>query len=219
MFRVITVEREFGSGGAMIAKKAAEQLGWILLDKSLVRQIAREIQVDVETARRYDEQVDSWWHRINCSGLWAAAIEAGAAPRDVHFIDAESTAWAAQEVIAADAHDGNCVIVGRGAQCVLQGDHEVFHVFVYAPLAQRVARIQERLGTDKNIEELIQLTDHTRAAYIRKYFGCDWRDPHLYQMMISSELGEDTVAGLIIRAVESVVSPASSRLCHRIDIG
>ena len=79
MFGVVTVAREFGSGGGAIARTVAERLGWDLLDENLVKAIARTAEVDLETARQFDESVDSWWHRINRAGLWAAALAGGAA--------------------------------------------------------------------------------------------------------------------------------------------
>jgi hypothetical protein len=88
MYNVITVAREHCSGGGAIARSVAERLGWTLLDKNPIAAVARAAQVDVETARRYDESVDSWWHRINRGGLWAACVAAGASPADAQFFDA-----------------------------------------------------------------------------------------------------------------------------------
>ena len=73
MFGVITITWEFGSGGGAIARSVAQRLGWKVLDKNLVEAVARAAQVALETARRYDEGVDSWWHRINRAGLSSAA--------------------------------------------------------------------------------------------------------------------------------------------------
>jgi hypothetical protein len=90
MFRVVTIAREYGSGGAAIGRRVAQSLGWRLLDNDLIEAVARWANVDVRTARRYDECVDSWWHRLNRAGLWSAAIMAGASPADVQFFDADT---------------------------------------------------------------------------------------------------------------------------------
>lgn len=202
MFGVVTVAREFGSGGGAIARTVAERLGWDLLDENLVKAIARTAEVDLETARQFDESVDSWWHRINRAGLWAAALAGGAASFDAQIFDADTMAALAQRIILDAAAKGGCVIVGRGAQCVLQKCPEALHVFVYAPWRERLARVQVRFGV-KNVEELVRSTDEVRATYIRRSFGCDWKDPHLYQMMINSELGRDNVVRSIVDVVES----------------
>lgn len=211
MYRVITLAREYGSGGGAIAQKVAERLGWGLLDKTLIAAVARTAQVDIDTARRYDESVDSWWHRINRGGLWSASMMAGASPVDAQFFDAETMAAVAQEVIAGAAGKGDCVIVGRGAQCVLQGCSEALHVFVYAPWEQRVARVKKRVTANGDIGDLLRSSDLTRAAYVRRYFGRDWKDPDLYHMMISSQLGDEEVASLIIGGVGCPEMVAVSR--------
>jgi cytidylate kinase len=198
MFRVITVAREYGSGGHTIAQKIAERLRWRLLDKELIAAAARTAQVDLESAREYDESVDPWWHRIARDGLWSASIFAGANPGDAQFFDAEAMAILEHELIAATARKGDCVIVGRGAQCVLQDCSEAFHVFIYAPWEQRVARTAKRVTAACNVGDLLRSSDRMRATYIRRYFGRDWKDPDLYHMMLSSELGDDEVADLII---------------------
>src|SRR5512137_1145680 len=64
MFRVVTVSAEYGSGAGSIARTIAQKLGWNLLDKALVGQIARAARVDPALAQRYDENVDSWLHRV-----------------------------------------------------------------------------------------------------------------------------------------------------------
>jgi len=218
MFRVITVSREYGSGGAAIARKVAEQLGWRLLDEHLVEAVARRAQVDVNTARRFDESIDSWWHRLNRAGLWAAAIEAGATPADAQFFDAETMAAIMQEVIRGAASTGDCVIVGRGAQCVLRDLPGVFRVFIYGSWPERIARAQRRLGSARDAAKLLQSVDRTRAECVRRYFGCDWKDPHLYHMMISSHLGIENAAAMIIHAVRDdelvSVSPLGRRVSY-----
>jgi cytidylate kinase len=206
MFRILTVSREFGSGGGTIAQIVAERLGWDLLDKALIESIARTANVDADLARRYDERVDSWLHRINRGGLHAAAISGGATTVEAEIFDAASTAALAQRTIREAADKGNCVIVGRGAQCVLQERQDALHVFVYAPWASRVERLRARLGAVERIGELMRQTDHERASYIRTYYGCDWKDLHLYHMMITSQLGDETVAGIIANAIESAAT-------------
>ena len=209
MFRVLTVAREYGSGGGLIAHAVAEQLGWNLLDKALVEEIARSAQVDPDLARRYDERCDSWLHRVSRRGLWHGAFEGVAAPADARVFDAETMAALGKSLITEAHARGNCVIVGRGAQCILQDRPDVLHVFVHAPRADRIARLRRRQPGPSSIEQLMRSTDQQRADFIRLYFGCDWKNVHLYHMLISSELGEETVAGLILAAISGAgIQPA-----------
>ena len=209
MFRVLTVAREYGSGGGLIARAVAEQLGWNLLDKALVEEIARSAQVDPDLARRYDERCDSWLHRVSRRGLWHGAFEGVAAPAGAAVFDAETMAALGKSLITEAHERGNCVIVGRGAQCILQNGQDALHVFVHAPRAGRIARLRRREPAASSIEQLMRSTDQQRADFIRLYFGCDWKNVHLYHMLISSELGEEAVAGLILAAISGAgIQPA-----------
>ena len=201
MFSVITIAKEFGSGGSAVARRVAEHLGWKLFDRNLVDSVARTAQVGIEIAARYDEVIDSWWHRINRAGLWSTALDAGVPPIYAQFFDGETMAGITHSIILDAAAKGGCVIVGRGAQCLLQNRPEVLHVFVYAPWSQRIARVQVRLGT-KNVEEMIHSADRVRAAYIQKHFKRNWKDPHLYHMMVSSEVAIENVVRSVVDVVE-----------------
>ena len=201
MFQAVPMEREFGGGGSLIARRVAEILGWNLLDRELIDAVARATHVDAATVARYDERVDSWWRRLHLGGVRAAAIQAGMPIADAEFFDFETVAGAAQRVIAMAAAAGNCVIVGRGGQCLLQGRADVLHVFIYGPWRERVTRVRSRVKQAHNVAELIQSSDRERAGYIRTHHGCDWKDPHLYQMMISSRIGVENAAFLIVEAV------------------
>lgn len=203
MFKVLTIAREYGSGGAIIGRRISERLGWKLLDKAFIDNVAHAAKVDPQLARRFDERTDSWLQRLahQGAGRWRGAFEGAVIVSQPDFFDAETMAALAQNMIEEACQRGNCVIVGRGAQCVLQGRKNVFHVFIYAPWAKRVARVQQRLPGTRDIEGLIRSTDRQRAGFIRTYFGCNWMDPHLYHLMICSELGEDLVESTIVEAL------------------
>ena len=209
MFRVLTVAREYGSGGGRIARRIAESLGWNLLDKALIEQIARAAHVDPELAQRYDERVDSWLHRISRRSLWRGGFEGVATVAATEFFDAETMAALGRKLIEEAYTKGNCVIVGRGAQCVLQNRQDVLHVFVYAPWPERVARARERAPSAGDIEELIRATDRQRSDCIRTYHGYTWNDPHLYHLLISSGLGEERAARIIIDIMELGDTPGA----------
>ena len=93
------------------------------------------------------------------------------------------------------------MIVGRGAQCVLQRDADVFHAFVYAPWKEKVDRVRRRLPNTAKPEELIRATDAKREEYVRVNFRCEWKNPHLYHLLVCSGLGEEKAASLILSAM------------------
>ena len=202
MFRILTVAREFGAAGGAVAQRAAEMLGWKLLDHALIGAVARAAQVEPKTVARHDERTEPWWQRFHQSGVRAAAIAAGIAPADAQVFGAEAVAAITRQVIAKAAEAGNCVIVGRGAECVLRGRGDVFHVFVYGGWRERCRRVRSRVTLVPHLGKYIRHTDAERAGYIRTHYGADWKDPHLYHMMVSSEIGVENAACRIVDAVE-----------------
>jgi cytidylate kinase len=204
-YRVLTVNREFGSGGGRIAEAIAMRLGWKLLDKDIIDAIAYAAHVDSSVVRHYDEHVDSWWRRINQQAMRSAALAAGLELGDNAVFDAQEMVKISQKIIEKAHSDGNCVIVGRGSQCVLQHQPDVFHVFVYAPCLERIARLRERLELGANIEQRIRTVDGERAKYLQQYFGKCWTNPHLYDLMISSRRDEEFTAQAILYAMTGQV--------------
>ena len=196
-YRVLTVNREFGSGGGRIAQTIAERLCWKLLDRDIIDAIAYAAHVDKKVVRHYDEHVDSWLRRINQQAMRSAALAAGLELGENSVFDAEEMVKISQKIIEKAHSDGNCVIVGRGAQCVLQHQPDVFHVFVYAPFKERILRLRTRLEKGANIEQRIRTVDGERAKYLQEYFGKSWCNPHLYDLMISSREDEDSTARVI----------------------
>src|SRR3954447_11641979 len=205
MFRVLTVAREFGSGGADIARIVAGRLSWKLLDSALITDIAQKIKVDPEVLRRFDERVDPWTHRLVRHASRGAFERPNIVP-DSEYLDASTTAQMTHELIREAHQLGSCVIVGRGAQCVLQQNPDVFHAFLYAPSKEKLARIRKRLPHTAKPEELMRATDAQRAEYVHANFRCQWQNPHLYHMLVCSSLGEERTAFLILSAMASEAS-------------
>ncbi len=196
-YRILTVNREFGSGGGRIAQTIAQNLGWKLLDKDIIDAIAYAAHVDAKVVRRYDEHVESWLTRINQQAMRSAALAAGLELRDNAVFDAEEMVKISQKIIEQAHAEGNCVIVGRGSQCVLQHKPDAFHVFVYAPHKERILRLRARLEKGADIEQRIRTVDAERAKYLQEYFSKHWLNPHLYDLMISSHEDEDATARVI----------------------
>ncbi len=196
--RAITIGGEYGSGREEIGRLLAEKLGWKLVDKSLIDEIARAAHVEPDVARRFDETVDPWLHRMQ-KALWHGGYEGVVSTTEAGF-DADAMAAATRPIIEQAAKQGQCVIVGRGAQCVLQQHDEVFHVFVYGPRKERIERVR-RHDPGRNAEALVEEWDQRRAQYIRRYFGCDWTNRHLFDLMVCSSMGEEAAAAAVVAAV------------------
>ena len=180
MYKALTVAREHQSGGDRIAALLAERLGWKLIDSALLDEIAQLAHVEPQLVRKFDECVDSWVHRVGRRALTYGAFEGVAVLPETTFFDAETAARLARSAIEHAWEAGKCVIVGRGSQCVLQDRRDVFHVFLHAPGAGR------------------HPVDEQRARYVQMNFGQEWRNPHLYDLMIDTQLGEERVVAAIL---------------------
>jgi len=199
MFRIITISREYGSGGGMVAEEVAKHLGWRLIDRSMVAEVARRAQVDPSVAAHFDEAADPWFHHL-VKALWRGGYEGVASRVETEALDSQTMAAVTGGIILEAATLGECVIVGRGGQCLLRQRDDTFHASVYAPRELKIAALGERLEPHIDIEGCMEETDRRRAAYIRRTFGADWKDHRLYHLMISSVLGLDTVAETILYA-------------------
>ncbi len=201
MIRVITLSRDHGSGGREIARRVAEALGWKLLDRELLEEIARLARVPSEEAAAFDERVDPWLLRL-AKGLWLGSADsfAGVLPGEV--LDADRMAELTRRAILQAAAAGGCVIVGRGAPCILADRDDVLKVFVYAPAEERLERLRARLGDDAAARAELAEVDRARTAYVRRYHGCDRTDRLCYDLMINSHGGVDRAVRLILCTAE-----------------
>lgn len=207
-YRLLTVNREFGSGGGRIAQTIAEWLGWKLLDRDIIDAIAYAAHVDTQVVRQYDEHVESWLRRINQQAMRSAALAAGLELGEGKIFDAGEMVKITQKVVEEAYAGGNCVIVGRGAQCILQHKPDVYHAFVYAPYKERILRLRKRLKDPSSAEQKIRTVDGERTRYLQEYFGKCWNDPHLYDLMISSTDDEDKTARVLLYAMTGQLHPA-----------
>jgi cytidylate kinase len=191
MVRLITVEREFGSGGVDLARALAERLRWQLVDRSLIEEVAKQAGVSAELAEQCDEQLDPWYHRLG-KAFWHGSVEAlPDSEADATMFDAERMAALQRERVLAAAKQGECVIMGRGAASILTTFPGSFHVFVFASPRRKIAWFRERFPERAaQAEEEIAAIDRRRAAYIRRFYDQDWADRRLFHLMMDSCMGE-----------------------------
>ena len=203
--RVITIAREFGSGGATIARMLADRLGWRLLDRELVDEVARAAHVEPRVAEEFDERCDPWVSGL-LRAVWQGSGEWPSGLSDADLVDARSVARLTGPIVEHAAAVGNCVIVGRGGQCILAGAPQVFHAFLYAPMELRKRRVAERVSGGKDLVRHIEEKDAERAAFIHKFFGRQWSDPHLYDLMLNTRCGDQTAVETILAGAQ-IVAP------------
>jgi cytidylate kinase len=200
MIRVLTIEREYGSGGADIAKEIATRLGWKLWDQLLTNEIARLMQCDCKVVEQHEEKKDPLFYRLARAFMRGSHEGSLNAPRIV-IADTDCIREVAERVVKDAAKAGNCVIVGRGSAYYLADRADAFHVFVYAPFHGKVQRLRAQGKSESEARHLAETVDQDRAAFIKKYFGVDWPDRHRFHLMINSAIGDETVIQTILNGI------------------
>ena len=198
--RVITVDREFGSGGAAIAKKLAEHLEWKLWDESLTEELARRLDCSKFLVAKREERPDPLYYRL-LKSYTRGSFEGHHNPPRMRMVDSECIMATSEGLVKEIADGGNCVIVGRGSAYFLYGRPGIFHIFVYASFREKVRRLIETGETEAQARHLAETVDKDRAAFVKKYFNKDWPNPPLYHLMINSKIGDDAVVEATLSSI------------------
>ncbi|MDY5056045.1 MAG: cytidylate kinase-like family protein [Bullifex sp.] len=187
MNRVITISREFGSGGRTIGRKVAEKLGIPCYDAEIIEKIAEESGYSGDYIRKEGE---------GASDRWLSNLFSNRAMGPTN----QDTIWVIQSRIIRElAEKGPCVIVGRCADYVLRGQADLLNVFIHADPQKRAERIVREYGErDASPLERIREKDRRRAAYHRFYTDLKWGHAQNYHLCLDSGvLGIDKCAELI----------------------
>ncbi len=200
--RIITLEREYGSGGGEIAAKVAARLGWKLWDQLLTEEIARRLDCDCRAVEEHEERRDAAFHRLLKAFMRGSFEGSQNAPR-YKMVDTECVRENVQQIVREIADKGNAVIVGRGSAYYLGDRHDAYHVFVYAPFKERVRRLKLRNKSEQEATELAETVDRDRALFIKEYFKVEWPDRHRFHLMVNSGVGEDTAVEIILNSFSS----------------
>ncbi len=202
---IITIARQFGSGGREIGEHISKILGIPLVDKELIKDAASKGELNEEVIRASEETATS-------SLLYTLAMGSNVLGTTMHFgykMPINDKLFILQsEAIKEYAAKGSCVIIGRCADYVLREEPSLFRIFVYGDLDHRQARVRERHPELKSsqIIDVINKTDKRRASYYNFYTGNKWGKYDNYDMAInSSTFGVLETARIIAAAVEELI--------------
>ena len=188
--RIVTISREFGSGGRTIGRQAAERLGIPCYDHELIERFSKESGFSKEYIEEKGEQAT---HSNWLANAFSNHALQGTSPQD--FL------WAVQQHVILDlAQKGPCVIVGRCADYVLRDTADCLKVFIHSSLEQRAERIVKLYGEreDTPIKRLKD-NDKRRAAYYKFYTDTEWGDLRNYHITLNSGvLGIDRCTDIIV---------------------
>jgi len=203
MIKIITIDREYGSGAADIAATVAARLGWKLWDQLLTSEIARILGCDCPAVEEREERRDALHYRLFKAFL-RGSFEGTLNAQRVKMVDADCIREASEKIVREAAREGNCVIVGRGSAHYLQSNPDAFHVFIYAPFEAKIQRLRGIGKSEEEAHVLAETVDQDRAAYIKQYFKVEWPFRAIYDLMVNSSLGRDVVVETILNSVAVV---------------
>ena len=213
MVRVITVEREYGSGGAEVAQALADRLNWKLWDQALTNAIARELDCEGRVVQEHEEKRDPLYYRL-VKSFMRGSFEGSQNAQRVLMADTDCIREVTERVVKRAAESGQCVIVGRGSAYYLQDRPDVFHVFIYAPQRDKVLRLRARGKSEQDAAHLAATVDDERAAFIKQYFNVEWPDRHKFHLMINSSMGEEAAVDTILHTISLAERAKAPRTTH-----
>ncbi len=226
---VFTISRQTGSEGDKLARELAERLGYVFLDKEIIRQVAEKIGTSTEAVERFDEKAEGRLVRFLANlfrshpemvpyyGTFPQSEPAFAYGVSVPYLyyetpdeakkalgDPEKLVEHFQEIIKDCAADGNAVIVGRGSQCILAETPGVIHLRTIAPVEWRLQRVLDDNPDleQGDAEDLIDRNDTWRKNYISAHYDRNWDDASLYNLVISMDRWQ---RGDLVSALAAVV--------------
>lgn len=222
---IVTISRQFGSGGDAVAIRLCEVLGYNSFGKEQILEAAKETTLGKYNAIDYSEdnhEVQTFLERL--FGRTATVVQKIAwsenpsiAERPEH-VDAHDTAVLSltKRAIQASVRTGNLVIVGRGGQVLLKDTPGVLHVRIESPVDMRIERVKQGLIKEgqaaqsasklqQEAADIVAERDTASEDYIKRYFNVDWHDPQLYHLMLNlGKLSADQAVQIIVTAVRSL---------------
>ena len=207
--RIITIGRQYGSGGHDIGEALAKELGVKLYDKDMLKRAAKESGLCEELFESHDEKPTNSFLYSLVMDTYSLGYSAGT------FSDMpiNHKVFLAQfDAIKKIAEEESCVMVGRCADYALEERDDVINIFVYADLDKRVRRVARELNiTDAKAKDICNKNDKKRASYYNYYTNKEWGDATSYDLCINSaKLGVDGAVKAIldyIKLRDSIVDP------------
>ena len=188
---VITISREYGSGGRAIGEKLAKELGIPFYNKELILMAAKESGLSEEYIKKTEQMKST-------SFLYGLYMGAQALPMNDQIFLVQS------KIIREIAEEGPCVIVGRCADYILRERNDLLNVFIHAPLAfraERAKKVYEKSAN--NMEDFVRKQDKKRASFYNYFSQNKWGDARHYHLAISSVYGVDFAVNVLKHAAES----------------
>lgn len=187
MPKIITIAREYGSGGRLIAQRVAEKLQLVYYDNEVIDMAAKELGFDIDTIRKAAEEKTS-------SFMYTMSSSAFTLPLNDQVFTTQS------KIIRHLAKCDSCIIVNGCADYVLEDYDNVLTVFIHAPLESRIRRVQEEYKEEHDdVRKFVMKKDKGRSNYYNYYTTKKWGQLKNFDLTLNSDLGIDEVADVIVK--------------------
>jgi cytidylate kinase len=197
---IVTVSRQYGSGGSEVAERVARAMGWTLYDNAVVDEVAARLRMTPSEVSAREERIPSLVERM-ASAMALGAPEVMPVVGDLAAVPSEErVVMMTRRVIEEAVQAGPAVLVGRGAQAMLAKRTDALHVYCYAPVEDLVRYAVENLNVPvadapKRVTEM----NHQREAFVRRHWKREWRDVANYDLCVNTaSLGVDGSAELVV---------------------
>lgn len=185
--KIITIAREYGSGGRLIAQRVAEKLGIVYYDNEIIDLAAKELGFDIDTIRKAAEEKSS-------SFMYTMSSSAFTLPLNDQVFTTQS------KIIRHLAKHDSCIIVNGCADYVLEDYEHVLTVFIHAPLESRMRRVQEYYKeVNEDVKQYVMKKDKRRSNYYNYYTTKKWGQLKNFDLTVNSDLGIEEVADMIVK--------------------
>lgn len=203
---VVTISRQYASGGSDIARRVAGRLGWPLLDNEFVDRVAERAGLSPQEVEAREERTPGLIERLARALAISSPeifVATGEAP-DARLGREDEIVRQTEAVINQAVKAGNAVLVGRGAQAHLAQMEDALHVYIVAPREVRVKAAMQRLGLSReDAEETVDRTDDGRRRYVKTHYDRRWDDPANYHLAINTAVFDyERAAELIAEAAK-----------------
>ncbi len=201
---IITISRQYASGGSHIAQLVADRLDWPVVDNEFIDRVAELAGLPPTEVEAREERVPGFAERLARALAISSAevfVATGATPEAPLGTEADLVR-ATEAVISRAVQEGKLVIVGRGAQAYLAQRKDTLHVYICAPRRTRINATIERMGlTSKEAEDTVDRIDRGRRRYVKTHYDRQWDDPTNYDLALNTEeLCYEQSAELIVAA-------------------
>jgi CMP/dCMP kinase len=203
---IVTISRQYGSGGDEIAGRICKILGYQVFDKRMIFQAAQEVGLSEQEVIDYSEEshkIRGFLDRligppqpVASTRIWKEDM-AGTRTVEELKLTEESLVALVQKAVRSAHRAGSLVIVGRGGQAVLKDEADVIHIRIEAPMEQRVQTVKRQLKQTRSdfhadidirraAQDLIEQKDEASRDYLMKFYHIAWNDPMLYHLVINT---------------------------------